>query len=101
MCYAARRAAARPTPAARRHRRSQHRQELVRLSRFDMRLRLDAFERRDRSHQVRVAGTRFAILAIAVRRYVEAERVCAKVGDLAEEVDRRFGIAILELAVRR
>ena len=48
-----------------------------------MRLRLDAFERRDRSHQFRVAGARFAILAIAVGRDIKPERMRAKVGDLA------------------
>src|ERR1700719_4052479 len=43
----------------------------------------------------------FAAFAIPVLRHLIAQRVRAQMSDLAEKIDRGFGIAILQLAVRR
>lgn len=43
----------------------------------------------------------FAAVAIAVFGRIYAERVCPHMSHLTQKIDGRFGIAILEFAVRR
>src|SRR5205823_5001226 len=58
-------------------------------------------EPRGRAHQFVVAAAAFAVLTLAMRTDGQPERVRTQVGDAAEKIDRRFGIAVLELPIRR
>ena len=56
---------------------------------------------RHRAHQLLIAVAAFAVFAAAVRRNGETERRGAQVRDLAEKIDRRFRIIVLQLAIGR